>query len=123
MRARAVAVKRRAATLSLGTSEPGIVSDLADDDDSLVAICLRIVLWRSIGNDAREGHWWSVDLRHLQSAQNDLIEWAVRAAREERIELDQQLDVRVIALGHLAVRLLDVVLVEIDTHFAGCVVS
>ena len=75
----------------------------------------------------------TVDLRHLQSAQNDLIEWAVRAciapsatafafsllcmcgrrtAREERIELDQQLDVRVIALGHLAVRLLDVVLVE-----------
>lgn len=35
-----------------------------------------------------------------------------RTASQEGIELDQQLDVRVIALGHLAVRLLDVMLVE-----------
>ena len=37
-----------------------------------------------------------------------------RTASEEGVELDQQLDVRVIALSHLSVRLLDVVLVETD---------
>lgn len=63
------------------------------------------------GNNARNGHGWAVDLAHHEPAQNDGIELGVGSAGEESVQLDQESNVRVLALWRLAVAAGNVVLV------------
>lgn len=88
-----------------------VVGDGTNKDDGLALVGLGRVCVGGGADDARNGHWWAVDLGHHQPAQHDLIEVGVSAAGEESVELDKEGDVWVVALCDLAVAALDVVTV------------
>jgi hypothetical protein len=51
-----------------------VIGDGTDDDNGLV-----VRLLRSIGDNSREGDWWSIDAGHEQTAEDDLVEGRVGA--------------------------------------------
>ena len=67
-------------------------------NNSLALLRFSRVLVRGGGNDARDRHWWAVDLAHHESSQNGLVELAVGPAGEEAVELDEKREVWVGAL-------------------------
>jgi hypothetical protein len=105
-----------------------VIRDSADDDDRLLLIAVL-----EVGNDARQRHGRAVDTAHEQAAQDDLVEgrlgtawrpsattlpkslrWVILTS-QEAVELHQELQVDIVALGGLTVSALDVVVLEIDT--------
>ena len=98
-----------------------VISDGTNNNDGLgAARCLLCDTTRVAGqvDDSRKRHGRSVDLGHKQASQNRLVESRIRSSGQESVELDQEQEVRVLALGGLAVALLDVVLLDIDTLMA-----
>lgn len=94
--------------------ETVVIGDGADDDDG------ALLLLAKVGNNAGEGNGRAVDLGHEKSSENNLVESGIGSASQEAVQLDQELQVDIVALGGLAVSALDVVAVEIDTHGDGC---
>ena len=96
-----------------------VVRDRADDHHRLGGLrCLlgdTALVAREVDH-ARDRHRWTVDLGHKQAAQDHLVEARVSAAREEAVELHEQEQVWVLALGGLAVTLLDVVPLDVHSH-------
>lgn len=90
--------------------EAVVVRDGTNDDDSLLLVAVL-----DVRRDAGEGHGRAVDAAHEQPAKDDLVEGGVGAARKKAIELDEHLEVDIVALWSLAVRVPHVVTVEIDT--------
>lgn len=120
--------------------ETVVIGDGADDDDG------ALLLLAKVGNNAREGNGRAVDLGHEKSSENNLVESGIGSAwlsqknvsrsmqparklschnlgfqltSQEAVQLDQELQVDIVALGGLAVSALDVVAVEIDTWKIG----
>lgn len=107
-----------------------VVGDGTDDDHGLV-----VGLLRDVGCNAGEGDRWAVDARHKEAAENNLVEGrlsatcghvrialpifydtrAVKLTSQEAVKLHQQSKVDIVALWRLAVRVADVVGVQIDT--------
>lgn len=77
--------------------------------------CLVVGLLGDVGGDSRDGHWWSVDARHEESAKDNLVEGGLGTTSEEAVKLDQELEVDVVTLGSFAVCATHMVGVEIDT--------
>jgi hypothetical protein len=69
-----------------------IVSYLSDNHGSL-AFLLAHVLRKTV-----KTHWGLVDLTHVQTLQDSCAESRVSSAREELVELDQKLGVRILTL-------------------------
>ena len=57
------------------SQETVVVGDGTDDNNGLV-----VGLLRDVGNDSGERHWWSVDARHKQATEDDLVERGLGAA-------------------------------------------
>lgn len=92
-----------------GLHEAVVIGDGADDDDGPLVALLEV------GRDAGEGHGGAVHAGHEQAAEDNLVEAGVRATDKEAVELHQQLEVDIVALGRLAVGAPNVVPVEIDS--------
>jgi len=100
-----------------------VVRDGADDDDRLggcggVGGGLGLGVEALVAGqvcDARDGDRWPVGLGHEQTAQDDLVEVGLGAAGKEAVELDEQQEVRVLALGRCAAPVLDVLVLDVDT--------
>jgi len=60
----------------------------------------------------------SVDLGEEKTAEDDLVEFGISPTSEEAVKLDEEKEVRILALGRCAVALFDVMVSNIDTHFA-----
>lgn len=98
--------------------ETGVIGDGADDDDGLIG---RLgVFVGDLFGDAGEGDGRSVDFRHEESAEDDLVEVGVGSASEEPVKLDEEGQVWVITLGSLSVARPQVVCLQIDTHGDCC---
>jgi len=89
--------------------EAVVISDGTDDDDGALLALL------DVGDNAGQGDGRAVDLGHEQPAEHNLVEGGVGSAGQEAVQLHQELEVDIVALGGLAVSTLDVVAVEIDT--------
>lgn len=110
-----------------------VVGDCADDCDGLALVGLLGGWGADFAVDAGEGHGWAVDSRHEQSLEDDLVEVGIGSScassvllvlglvvsvvltGKESVELDKQLQIRVVALGCLSVAGPDVMTVKIDT--------
>jgi hypothetical protein len=92
------------------SQEAVVISDSTNNNDGLVVRLLGDVGLNSGNRDRR-----SVDTGHEKSAENDLVEGGFGSAGEESIQLHQQPKVDIVALRRLAVRVADVMSVEIDT--------
>jgi len=68
-----------------------------------------------ITEDAREGDWWSVDLGHKKSSEDDLVEIRVGTSGKKSVNLDQYLEIRIVGFGLLPV-VGGLLVLEIDTH-------
>lgn len=90
-----------------------VVSDGADHNDSLALVGVG-----HIGYNARERNGGAIDPGHEKAAQDDLVEVGFRTTGEESVELHQDLQVDVLALGRLAMGAAHMVAVQVDTH--GC---
>lgn len=62
-----------------------VIGDGADNGDRLVLVRLLSALGGDFAGNARERHWGSVDARHKQSLENDLVEVGVGAAFQSPI--------------------------------------
>lgn len=122
--------------LDLGDGQQAVVvGDGADNDNGL----LSAVAVAGVGRNARQRHGRAVDARHKEAAQDDLVEgsigtaWVVsmreddvesmqtrteggKLTGKEAVELHEQLQVDVVALGGGTVRVPHVVVLEIDTY-------
>lgn len=121
----------------LGDSEQtGVIGDGANDDDGLLLVAVL-----NVGVDAGQRNGRAVHAGHKQTAQDDLVEGRVGTAYrdvihgqrlcrqivssvgmdgseltgQEAVQLHQELQVGIVALGRLAVSAAHVVAVEIDT--------
>lgn len=123
--------------LDLGDLEQAVVvGDGADDNDRLLVVAVL-----QVGLDTRQGDGRAVDAGGKEAAQDNLVEgrvgttccWRVVRKRvacmvcdgqsasvgltsQEAVQLHEQLEVRIVALGRLAVGVAHVVAVEIDTY-------
>jgi hypothetical protein len=93
--------------------EAVVVGDGANNDDGLLLVAVL-----EVGRDAGERDGRAVDAAHEQAAQDHLVEGRISAAGQEAVELHQELQVDVVALGGLAVRGPLVVLPQIDTYYS-----
>jgi len=66
--------------------------------------------------DASDGHGWSVHAAHIKTFQDDLVELGVGSAGQETVELDQQAQVDVLALGLRTTGLPHVLVTDVDSH-------
>jgi len=92
--------------------ETVVIGNGANDDNGLV-----VGLLGGVRDDSRDGNGRSVDARHKKTAQDDLIEGRVGPAGQETVELYEQLQVDIVALGGLSVGASHMVSVEIDTYY------
>lgn len=110
-----------ASTSSSGESQSGnvdlgegqqavVIGDGAHNDDGTL-----LALLVDVTHDAGQGDRGAVDLGHKKASEDDLVEAGIRAARQEAVQLHQELEVDIVTLGILAVSALDVVAVKIDT--------
>lgn len=98
--------------LDLGDLEQTVVvGDGADNNDRLLLVAIL-----QVGLDAGQGNGRAVDAGHKEAAQDNLVEGRVGTTSQEAVQLHEQLEVRIVALGRLAVAVAHVVAVEIDTH-------
>jgi len=94
----------------LGDLEKAVViGDGTDNNNDLLLLALELA------SDAGDRDRGAVDARHEQAAEDDLVEVRVGTAGQEAVQLDQELQVDVVALGRCAVRVTHMVAVEIDT--------
>jgi len=116
--------------------ETVVISDGANNNNGLV-----IGLLGGVRNNSRDGDGRSVDAGHEKSAENDLVEgglgaaWVLSNQRsskssmnfvltcQEAVQLHEQLKVDIVRLWRLAVRVANVMSVEIDTYSENLVVS
>lgn len=101
-----------------------VVGDGADDDHGLrgsgIVLGHTTLVARQV-HHARDRHRRAVDLRHEQATKDHLVEARVRTARQKAVELHQQEQVRVLALGRRAATIFDVVLLDVNTLAAPLV--
>lgn len=114
--------------------ESVIVCDGADDCDSLALIGLLSRLCADFAVNAGDGHGRSVYSRHEQSLEDDFVEVGIGSScsslvflvlcacagfgiltSKESVELDEQLQIWVVALGCLSVAVPNVMTIKIDT--------
>jgi hypothetical protein len=93
-----------------------IVGDGADNDNGLASVGLGGVLVGSGRDDLGEGDRGTVDLRHHQTAEDDLVEGSVGATGKELVKANQQLNVGVGRLRDLAVPVSNMVAIKINSH-------
>lgn len=74
------------------------------------------VLSLGLLQDTRDRDRRSVDLGHKEPLEDSSVEPRVGPSGEESVKLDQQKEVRVLALGSGSVALPDVVVLNVDTH-------
>ena len=79
--------------------DPEVVGDGSDDDGGLVTVTGLLHVTGQTGDGERR----AVDLAHEQALEHGLVEVRVGAARQEAVELHQELKVHVLRLGRLAV--------------------
>jgi len=92
-----------------------VVCDGTDDCDGLALVGLLGGLSADFAVDAGDGHGWSIYSRHKQSLEDDLVEVGIGSSSKESVELDEQLQIWVVALGCLSVAAPDVMTIKIDT--------
>lgn len=97
--------------------EAVVVGHGAHDGADLALVCLARVLVGSDGHNLAQADRGLVDLAGHQTAEDRLVEAGVGSAGEELVQLDEEGEVWVVALGGLAVSASHVVFIEIDTHF------
>jgi hypothetical protein len=102
--------KSQSGNRDLGEGQEAVViGNGTNDNDGPLLVLL------DVGDNARQRDGGSVNLRHEETAEDNLVEGRIGSARKEAVELHQELEVDIVALGGLAVSALDVVAVEIDT--------
>jgi len=94
--------------------ETDVVSHGSDNDDNFVSSTTAL----DFLSDAGKGEGGSVDLGEEEAAEDDLVEFGVSTAGKEAVKLDEEEEVGILALGRCAMALFDVVVSDIDTHFA-----
>jgi len=93
--------------------ETKIVSDGANDDGGLA-----IAAWLlHHAGDASDGHGWSVHAAHIKTFQDNLVELGVGSAGQKAVQLDQQAQVDILALGLRSAGLSHVLVTDVDSHF------
>jgi len=90
--------------------ETVVVGNGANDNNG------SLVIGSGVRNNSAERNGGTVDLGHKEAAQDNLVEIGVGTARQEAVQLHQELEVDIVALRGLAMGPLDVVAVQIDTY-------
>jgi len=89
-----------------------VIRNSADDNGSL-----SIASWLlHHARDARDGHGWPVHPAHIETLQNDLVKLGICSAGQESVELDQQTQVDILALGLRSASLSHVLVTDVDSH-------
>jgi len=66
--------------------------------------------------DTGERDRWTVNLRHEEAAEDDLVKVGVGSASQESVELDQEGNIWIVAFRSLSVARPLMVCLQIDTH-------
>ncbi|MCV2423817.1 hypothetical protein LNV47_24860, partial [Paucibacter sp. DJ4R-1] len=96
------------------SQQPVVISHRGNSDDNLL---VQIRVRRGLLGNSGEGNGGLVNFREEEAAEDDLVELGIRTASEEAVKLYEEEQVRILALGGGPVALLDMVAVEVDTHF------
>merc|ERR1712168_546941 len=89
-----------------------VVGDGAHDNGGLSITAWLLHNTRDPGNR----HGRSVNATHIETCQNNLIELGVSSASQEPIELHQQTQIDILALGLCSARLAHVLVTDVDSH-------
>jgi len=89
--------------------ESGIVGNGTDNDDGLALL--------HVGAESGERQRWSVGSAHEETLEEDLVELGVSSSRQEAVELDEHVQVEIIALGGLSHGLAVLLVADVNTHF------
>jgi len=90
-----------------------VVGDGADHDCGLT-IAARLL---HHARDASDGHWRPVHAAHIQTLQDNLVELGLGSTGQEPVELDQEAQVDILALGLRPADLSHVFVTDVDSHF------
>jgi len=102
--------------VQLGDGQQAVViCDGANYGDGLVGIGLLCALGGDFAGDAGDGHGRAVDAGHEEAFEDNFVEVGVGSAGKEAVQLHQELEVDIVALGRLSVARLDVMAIEVDT--------
>lgn len=77
-----------------------VVRDGAHDDSNLVGLPVHVV------RQATQANRWPVRAGHEQPLQDNLVEIGIRSASKESVQLDQELQVRIVGLRRVTMSLL-----------------
>jgi len=94
--------------------ETDIVGYGSNDDDDFVSGSAALNLL----SDTGKGDRGTVDLREEETAEDDFVKFGISTTGEEAVKLDKEEEVGILALGRCAMALFDVVVSNVDTHFA-----
>jgi hypothetical protein len=86
--------------------ETVIVGDGTDNNDGAVVVLGVLLVDVGIGGVARDlaqRHGRAVHLGHEQAAEDDLVEGRIGTTRQEAVELYEELNVDIVALGRLLI--------------------
>lgn len=123
-------VKSQALTASLDNASTGSLGEAKGSDLHLGGLDKALVISDGADNDGdalllgghsqvlaqgAQGHGGTVDLAHTQALQDNLVEAGSGTAGQEAVELDQEVQVDVVALGRGTLQSLDVVILDINT--------
>ena len=92
--------------------DPEIVGDGANTHHDLLSIAISL----DVASKTSNGERWSVDLTHEQPLEDDLVELSLGPPGQEPVELHQQPQVDVLALGFSSANLAILVVADINTH-------
>lgn len=87
-----------------GGEETVVVGDGTDNDNGPLGVLGCLLVDLGVGGEARDlgqRHRGTVHLRHEEPTEDDLVEAAVGTTGEEAVQLHEELDVHIVALGSL----------------------
>jgi len=89
-----------------------VIGDGSNNDSNLVSISSLLHVTSQAGDGVRR----AVDLAHEQPSENDLVELGLGPSGQEPVQLDQQPQVDVLALGLSPANLTIILVLNVNTH-------
>merc|ERR1719350_2557753 len=96
--------------------DPQVVGDGSDDDGDLVSVASLL----HVPDQPSDGEGRAVDLAHEEPPQDDLVELGLGPPGQEPVELDEEPQVDILALGFSSANLAVILMVDINTHVFSC---
>ena len=93
-----------------------VIGDGSNNDSNLVSISSLLHVTSQAGNGERR----AVNLAHEQPSEDDLVELGLGPSGQEPVQLDQQPQVDVLALGLSPANLTVLVVADINSHVVFC---